>query len=43
MYFDDEATYDVYMTHPDHVAFAKAHWESGVVASLENDTIPLGR
>ena len=43
MFFVDEATYDFYMTHPDHVAFAKAQWIPGVAASLENDTIQSNR
>ena len=39
MLFDDEASYTNYMTHPDHMAFARAEWEPGVKAALENDTL----
>lgn len=41
MEFADQAAYDAYNTHPDHVAFVRDRWQKEVVDFLEIDTLPL--
>jgi len=42
MEFADQAAYDRYNVHPDHVAFVRDHWVPEVEAFLEIDYVPLG-
>ena len=41
MVFADQAAYDGYNTHPDHVAFVQTRWLPEVVAFMEHDTVKL--
>ncbi|MCB1499044.1 MAG: Dabb family protein [Bauldia sp.] len=41
MEFADEAAYDGYNRHPDHVAFVEGRWLPEVADFLEIDYIPL--
>jgi quinol monooxygenase YgiN len=41
MEFADQAAYDVYNDHPDHVAFVRDRWMAEVDDFLEIDTAPL--
>ena len=41
MEFADQADYDGYNTHPDHVAFVRDRWAPEVEAFLEIDYTPL--
>ncbi|MBZ0229944.1 MAG: Dabb family protein [Bauldia sp.] len=41
MEFADQAAYDGYDRHPDHVAFVRDRWLKEVDAFLEIDTVPL--
>ena len=41
MLFADQAAYDGYNTHPDHVAFVKGRWIPEVAAFTEIDTVAL--
>ncbi len=41
MEFSDQAAYQVYNDHPDHVAFVRDHWIPEVSAFMEIDYIPL--
>lgn len=41
MEFYDQAAYDVYDGHPDHVAFVRDRWMVEVDSFLEIDTVPL--
>jgi hypothetical protein len=43
MEFRDQAAYDGYNSHPDHVAFVRDRWVPEVEAFLEIDYVPLGR
>jgi hypothetical protein len=43
MEFADQAAYDGYNVHPDHVAFVRDHWVPEVEAFLEIDYVPLGQ
>ena len=38
MVFADQAAYDGYNTHPDHVAFVQTRWLPEVAAFMEHDT-----
>ncbi|GAA1828675.1 Dabb family protein [Agromyces salentinus] len=42
MEFADQAAYDAYNTHPDHVAFVRDRWVPEVADFLEIDVVPLG-
>jgi hypothetical protein len=42
MEFDDQAAYDVYNRHPDHVAFVRKRWLREVDKFMEIDYVPLG-
>jgi hypothetical protein len=42
MEFADQAAYDGYNVHADHVAFVRDHWVPEVEAFLEIDYVPLG-
>ena len=42
MEFDDQAAYDVYNRHPDHVAFVHKRWLREVDRFMEIDYVPLG-
>lgn len=42
MEFDDQAAYDVYNRHPDHVAFVRNRWLREVDTFMEIDYAPLG-
>ena len=42
MEFADQAAYDVYNTHPDHVAFVRNRWLREVAAFMEIDYAALG-
>ncbi len=42
MEFDDQAAYDVYNRHPDHVAFVRKRWLREVDRFMEIDYVPLG-
>jgi Stress responsive A/B Barrel Domain len=39
MWFDDQAAYDGYTSHPDHLAFVNEVWLPNVAAFLELDYI----
>ena len=41
MEFADQAAYDGYNDHPDHVRFVRERWVPEVAAFQEIDTIPL--
>jgi heme-degrading monooxygenase HmoA len=41
MEFANQAAYDGYNTHPDHVAFVKSRWVPEVAAFTEIDYVPL--
>jgi hypothetical protein len=41
MEFADQAAYDAYNTHPDHVAFVRDRWVPEVAEFLEIDYVPL--
>ena len=41
MEFADQAAYDTYDTHPDHVAFVRDRWKKEVTDFLEIDYIRL--
>jgi Stress responsive A/B Barrel Domain len=41
MEFHDQAAYDGYNTHPDHVAFVRDRWQAEVTDFLEIDYEPL--
>ncbi len=41
MEFDDQAAYDGYNTHPDHVAFVQGRWIPEVAAFTEIDYVVL--
>ncbi|MCX5497421.1 Dabb family protein [Kaistia dalseonensis] len=41
MEFADQAAYDAYNVHPDHVAFVRDRWVPEVQAFLEIDYAPL--
>lgn len=41
MEFADQAAYDAYNTHPDHVAFVQHRWVPEVEDFLEIDVVPL--
>jgi Stress responsive A/B Barrel Domain len=43
MEFADQAAYDGYNNHPDHVAFVRDRWIPEVEAFLETDYVPYGR
>jgi hypothetical protein len=42
MEFADQAAYDFYNTHPDHVAFVQGRWVPEVSKFLEIDYVALG-
>jgi len=42
MEFADQSAYDVYNTHPTHVAFVRDRWVPEVEDFLELDYVPLG-
>ena len=39
--FADQAAYDAYNAHPDHVAFVRDRWAKEVEAFMEIDTVAL--
>jgi hypothetical protein len=41
MEFADQAAYNGYNSHPDHVAFVRDHWVTEVETFLEIDYVPL--
>lgn len=41
MEFADQAAYDVYNMHPDHVAFVRDRWQKEVVEFLEIDYVAI--
>lgn len=41
MEFADQAKYDAYDTHPDHVAFVADRWQTEVADFQELDFVPL--
>jgi hypothetical protein len=41
MEFADQAAYDAYNTHPDHMAFVRDRWMTEVEDFLEIDYVPL--
>ncbi|MDE2445927.1 MAG: Dabb family protein [Alphaproteobacteria bacterium] len=41
MEFADQAAYDFYNAHPDHVAFVQGRWIPEVAAFTEIDYVPL--
>ncbi len=41
MEFADQAAYDAYNTHPDHVAFVQGCWLPQVAEFMEHDTVAL--
>ena len=41
MEFADQAAYDGYNRHPQHVAFVRDRWEKEVAAFMEIDYVPL--
>ena len=41
MEFADQAAYDAYNTHPDHVAFVRGRWIPEVAAFMEIDYIAI--
>ena len=42
MEFKDQAAYDFYNVHPDHVAFVKGRWIPEVAKFLEIDYVVMG-
>ena len=42
MVFDDQAAYDAYNTHPDHVGFVAGRWVPEVAEFQEFDFVTLG-
>ncbi len=41
MEFADQAAYQAYNQHPEHVGFVRSRWDSEVADFLEIDTVPL--
>ena len=41
MVFADQAAYDAYNVHPDHVAFVRDRWLPEVAEFMEHDTVKL--
>jgi heme-degrading monooxygenase HmoA len=41
MEFADQAAYDAYNTHPEHVGFVQGRWVPEVADFLEIDVVPL--
>lgn len=41
MLFTDQAAYDAYTVHPDHVAFTTSRWKSEVAAFQEYDFVAV--
>lgn len=41
MEFADQAAYDAYNGHPDHVRFVSERWAADVADFMEVDTVPL--
>ena len=41
MTFVDQAAYDAYNAHPQHVAFVQGRWIPEVAAFMEHDTVEL--
>jgi hypothetical protein len=41
MEFADQAAYDTYNTHPDHVAFVRDRWQKEVAAFMEIDYVRI--
>jgi quinol monooxygenase YgiN len=41
MTFADQAAYDAYNTHPQHVAFVQGRWVPEVAEFMEHDTVPI--
>ena len=41
MTFADQAAYDAYTLHPQHVAFVQGRWLPEVAAFMEHDTVAL--
>lgn len=41
MFFDDQAAYDAYNAHPEHVAFVRDRWQAEVVDFQEMDFVAL--
>ena len=41
MTFDDQASYDAYNTHPDHVRFVETRWVPEVAAFQEYDFVDV--
>jgi heme-degrading monooxygenase HmoA len=41
MYFKDQAAYDAYNVHPQHVAFVRDRWIPEVAAFMEHDTVAI--
>lgn len=41
MSFADQAAYDAYNVHPQHVAFVQGRWIPEVAAFMEHDTVAL--
>ena len=42
MSFADQAAYDGYNNHPDHVGFVEGRWKPEVAAFMEHDTVKIG-
>jgi Stress responsive A/B Barrel Domain len=42
MEFEDQAAYDFYNTHPDHVSFVQGRWIPEVAKFLEIDYVVIG-
>lgn len=42
MEFDDQAAYEAYDAHPDHVAFVADRWDAEVTDFMEIDFVALG-
>ncbi|MBL8789702.1 MAG: Dabb family protein [Rhizobiales bacterium] len=42
MVFADQAAYDAYNGHPDHVHFVQTRWLPEVAAFMEHDTVRIG-
>ena len=41
MEFADQAAYDTYNTHPDHVAFVRDRWKTEVAGFMEIDYVAI--
>jgi hypothetical protein len=41
MYFKDQASYDGYNVHPQHVAFVQDRWIPEVAAFMEHDSVAI--